>query len=166
MHAVDVFDQIRKYFGIDLTHRTMKYTIRLFEILWSMILAQAYNIHRRLHYNSFRLLSHQQFKVHVSRGLLSHSVVRPPAMAPIIIAHELKQQEPGSKGGGSNRRKRLVCRHCHNKKTTWYCVRCQVGFHPECFNAWHSQHSPSFVPPTKRRRAAEEGGSDGEDSDD
>jgi hypothetical protein len=59
MHAVDVFDQVRKMFGCDLSHKTFKYTIRVFEILWSMILSQAYNIHRHIHQgNDLRLLNH------------------------------------------------------------------------------------------------------------
>ena len=32
MHAVDVFDQIRQLFGCDTSHRTLKWTVRMFEI--------------------------------------------------------------------------------------------------------------------------------------
>ena len=33
MHGADVWDQIRKDFGIDLAHRTGKWTVRIFEIV-------------------------------------------------------------------------------------------------------------------------------------
>ena len=65
MHAVDVFDQIRKLFGVDLTHATKEWTVRVFEILFSMVLAQAYNIYRFLHSakDDLRKLSHTEFRV-------------------------------------------------------------------------------------------------------
>ena len=56
-HAVDVFDQIRKAFGVDLQTATRKYTVRMFKILWSMCLAQSYNVYRHVHKdNPARLL--------------------------------------------------------------------------------------------------------------
>jgi hypothetical protein len=64
MHAVDVFDQIRKFFGVDLSHKTFKWTVRMMEILFSMILGQAYNVYRAIHKgNKDKQRSHTQFKV-------------------------------------------------------------------------------------------------------
>ena len=51
MGGVDVFDQIRKDFGVYTLHATLKYTVRMFEVLWSMILSQSYNVHRHVNRN-------------------------------------------------------------------------------------------------------------------
>jgi hypothetical protein len=52
MHAVDVFDQARKLFGCDLGNGIRKWTVRAFEILFSMRLSQANSIHRAVHKNN------------------------------------------------------------------------------------------------------------------
>lgn len=72
MHEVDVFDQVRKQFGVDLVHPTKTYTVRVFEILFSMVLGQAYNIHRSLHAGTNRSLTHTDFKWQIIRGFLNH----------------------------------------------------------------------------------------------
>lgn len=38
--GVDVVDQIKKDVGVDTLHATKKYTVRMFEVLWSMVLSQ------------------------------------------------------------------------------------------------------------------------------
>jgi hypothetical protein len=162
MHAVDVFDQMRKMFGADLLHRTAKWTVRLFEIMWSFIMAQGYNIHRHLHKNDNHKVDHHVFMIRVVRGLLSHPVVRPPALAPLINHHVMKQHDLGSRGDGTNRRKVQACRGCKNlnidgtrnalRNTPFYCSVCQVGFHPACFGPWHTLHNASPAKKTKRPR--------------
>ncbi len=96
MHGVDVFDQIRKLFGIDLAHPTKKYTVRVFEILYLMILGQANNICRHFHANTRRELSHTEFKIAFIKGFLNHHVVRAPAVGTVLPVHKLCQFPQGS----------------------------------------------------------------------
>lgn len=98
-HGVDVFDQIRKGFGCDLDHPTRKYTVRVFEILFSMILAQAYNIHRFIHKDDSQLKSQTQFKNSVICGFLNSSVVLQVQQYPTPPNHQLTQFNRGSRGG-------------------------------------------------------------------
>ena len=61
---------------MDLLHRTGKWTVRIFEILWSFIITQAYNIYRyNNRNNNHRKLSAHQFKLAVIEGLTNHQVV-------------------------------------------------------------------------------------------
>jgi hypothetical protein len=103
MHRVDVVDQMRKFFGVDLSHRTGKWTVRFAEVLWSFLLGEGYNIHRHLHAaNPQKRHSHHQFKVSVTRGLLSHPVVR---HANSQNEHRISLHEPGSRGDGDKEEK-------------------------------------------------------------
>ena len=150
MHAVDIFDQIRKMFGVDLTNATKKWTVRIFEILWSMVLAQAYNIHRVMFATDpDNLMSHTDFKAAVVMGILQDPVVQPPLNAAAVTGgHCLLIFPEGSRGDGSSRRKVVECRHCpyrhaddnqRNKmrQTSYYCPKCRVGFHPICHTQFH-----------------------------
>lgn len=164
MHGVDVFDQVRKMFGCDLTHATKKYTVRVFEILFSMILGQAYNIHRYIHKDTIKSVSHTQFKGSVLKGFLNSYVVSPMLNADDFSTHSLVQYPPGSATGNdnSNRRKQVACRACSNlnadgsrntnRRTSFYCQECKVGFHPACFTILHSVSSTSRMTPAKRLR--------------
>ena len=94
MHDADVWDQIRKDLGIEVAHRTGKWTVRMLEICWSMIMAQGYNVYR---YNNAlpqpRLSSHQ-FKLANILGLLNHQVVNGPQVAsPEVMPTEYKLHE-------------------------------------------------------------------------
>jgi hypothetical protein len=158
MHGVDVFDQIRKLFGVDLAHPTKKYTVRVFEILFSMILGQGYNIYRHLHANTRRALSHTEFKIAVIKGFLNHHTVRTqaPGGGAVLPVHKLCQFSPGSYSDGSQKRNRMMCRECPNttengkknykRKTNWYCDQFKVAFHPDCFQTFHQANSPNYVP--------------------
>jgi hypothetical protein len=158
MHGVDVFDQIRKLFGADLVHPTKKYTVRVFEVLYSMIMGQAYNIYRHFHANTPRALTHTEFKIAIINGFLNHHVMRAPVVGTTftsISSHKLVQFPEGSYGDGSRKRKRMHCRGCPNtsenghnyqRKTNWYCHQCKVGFHPDCFQSYHKDASPNYVP--------------------
>ena len=163
MHAVDVFDQIRKSFGIDLTHGTKKYTVRVFEILFSMILAQAYNIHRAIFKDDrSKLKSHTDFKLSIIEGLVKHRLVRRrERMDSFFNDHTLMQFGKGTSNrkGRHNIRKTLKCRQCpnrhpdgsenHQRATSYYCSRCNVALHPgECFDLFHANLDHS--PPPKR----------------
>lgn len=159
MHGVDVFDQIRKAFGCDLSHATVKYTVRVFEILFSMILAQAYNIHRYIFKSTPDLKDETEFKTEVIRGLLMHHVVTPAIPTMVFTDHQLRQFDPGTKDDGSNRRKVVSCRACANtdaagkknnkRRTSYYCQKCEVGFHPECFAQFHATHTAVHTPAKK-----------------
>jgi len=169
MHAVDVFDQVRKNFGCDLSNATKKCTVRVFEILFSMCLAQAYNIHRTVHANNpNRLMSHTQFKCSVVSGLMNHPIVKPPAVA-AVDEHVLLQHAPGSlgatlpNGDPSMRRKTFYCHSCpaltadgtaknYARTTSYYCGKCLHSYHPECFNL-HFAHTNSPAPKRVRNNA-------------
>jgi hypothetical protein len=161
MHGVDVFDQVRKMFGCDLTHATKKYTVRVFEILFSMILAQAYNIHRAVHKNNpYALLTHTDFKMSLIRGLLQHHIVRPPQQQAPTVTHALAQHAQGTNSDGTQRRKVGECRGCsgvhpdgrrYNRGTTWFCIQCNGAFfHPDCFTRYHAIYP--VTPPVQRVR--------------
>jgi hypothetical protein len=143
-----------------------KYTVRVFEILYSMILGQAYNIYRHFHSNTRRELSHTEFKIAVIKGFLNHHVVRAAAVGTVLPIHKLRQFPPGSYGDGTQKRKRLSCRECPNlgesgdrncnRTTNWYCNQCNTAFHPDCFHAYHKVHSPNYVPKKRARPQFEE----------
>jgi len=160
MHAVDVFDQIRKLFGCDVAHRTLKWTVRMFEIFWSIILAQSYNIYRHLwDRNPQKRLGHREFQGSVISGLLSHVIVQPPNLAPVLHQHRLIEQPEGSMGDGTKRRKVLDCRNCPYKvsgvrnprTTTHLCLECNVGLHPRCFLPFHARMGAPVSAQTRRR---------------
>jgi hypothetical protein len=120
MGGVDVFDQVQKKNGNGVQHATKKYTVRMFEVLWSMCLSQAYNVYRHVNRNQ----RHKQknpidVKIEVIRGLLTHEIVvgnlEPD---PADVNHRLVQTEPGSRGTKDNRRKRGDCRSCLNSRGT------------------------------------------------
>ena len=129
------------------------------EILFSMVLTQAYNVHRYVNRNrAARKLGQLEFKIAVFKGLLNHVTVRgenPPR--DVGRKHHIKQYAVGSRGDGSNRRKTPECRECMNsvlvdgeirlleKRTTYYCTVCRVAFHPECFVKWHIENSRTYV---------------------
>jgi hypothetical protein len=107
MHGADVWDQIRKDFGTDLVHRTSKWTVRMLEIFWPLIITQAYNIYRFNAKNTQRQLTSHQFKLAVILGLINHPIVvgLPTNQSPSIDQHELRQWPEGSRGvPGSMRR--------------------------------------------------------------
>ena len=160
MGGLDVFDQVRKKNMNDTQHATMKYTVRMFEVVWSMCLSQAYNIHCHVNKNRRTYqMNPTEFKIAVIKGLLSHEVV--VNAQPFNIdqnLHILRQTEEGSRGDGSKRRKNGDCRGCLNsvtfdrvkteipRRTTYYCTKCNFFPHPDCFHPWHEQKGDDFVP--------------------
>ena len=117
MHGVDIWDQLRKYFGIDLDHRTGKWTLRIFEILWSMICTNGYNIYRYNNANNaLRKLSDAKFKLAIIRGLLKHPIVNAPVhqttgqTAHTIAAFPVPIRRPNARE--SARRFVSECRQC------------------------------------------------------
>ena len=160
MHGADVWDQIRKDFGTDLRHPTSKWTLRIFEIFWSLIMTQGYNIYRYNNKNNLqRKLSQHQFKLAIILGLINHPVVV-GAPTPLNNAprnqHEICQWPVGSRGVDNLRRYHTECRQCprilpdgsRNSKrlTTFYCNYCMVGLHPDCFAKYHEGKSNAFLP--------------------
>ena len=171
MHGADVWDQIRKEFGIDLVHRTGKWTIRIMEICWSLIITQAYNIYRYNNKNTQRELNAHQFKLAVILGMMNLPIVAGPRSPEPIrqTAHVILQWPVGSRYPGrrnDTRRFQSVCRHCPDRNpdgsrnacrmTTYYCVCCKVGIHPLCFEEFHKD-KPEHYRPKKPLRIRENG---------
>ena len=60
---------------------------------------------------------------------------------------------PGSRGDEDGRRKVMECRQCprfvglivnRQRRTPYYCNKCEVGLHPECFGAYHAERGLFF----------------------
>lgn len=111
-----------------------------------MILALGYKIYRALHSMSqHQKLSHFQFKYSVICSLIHHPVVQVGACVN-ASEHRLVQWEQSSAGTSSeNRRKQRACQYCtnindaqvnHQRRTTHYCSKCNLPFHPACFYLW------------------------------
>ncbi len=77
--------------------------------------------------------------------------------------HLLLRSAPGSRGEtNSGRRRTLVCRVCprrlpdgsinYGRQTTYYCSKCQIGLHPDCFDTYHKLNHDNYAP--KRRQSA------------
>jgi ferredoxin-thioredoxin reductase catalytic subunit len=162
MGGVDCIDYIRKLFGCELAHRTLKWTVRFDEVGWTFVLTQAYNVHREVNKRRpTKLLSHKEFIWSVFKGLITDRAVMGTHQSPSSSdRHELKKFEVGSRQGDDARRKRGECRQCPNtyigddgkkhrssRRTSWFCSVCKVAFHPECFVKWHSEKSLSYRPP-------------------
>jgi hypothetical protein len=160
MGGVDVFDQVRKRNGNDTQHATKKYTVRMLEVLWSMCLSQAYNVYRYVNrQRRARHLNPTEFKIAVIHGLITHETVvtaQPPNFAADV--HNIRQTTEGSRNDHSRRRKVGECRGCLNsitvddvttelsRRTSYYCTKCQVFFHPECHGPWHREKGDEYVP--------------------
>lgn len=66
-----------------------------------------------------------------------------PQVVPSFNGHLLMQHLPGTRGPSQGlRRKTSCCRGCksfnedgskNNRDTSYYCTKCMVGFHPQCF---------------------------------
>ncbi len=160
MGGVDIIDQIRKMFGIDLTHKTLKWTVRFLEVNWSLILAHRYNIHRKVNEaRPTRRLNHTDFKWQVFKELMTDPIVMAAPEAQAVDRNELKQFEPGSKDDGTMRRMSGDCRVCPRttrdihghlkrnfRRTTYYCILCKVCYHPACYNKYHTENCLNHLP--------------------
>ena len=68
--------------------------------------------------------------------------------------HKMAQYLRGSRKEGDNRRKRGNCRNCPNtingkrnpRQTSWYCTKCNVTLHPECFQPYHDNLKGMSIP--------------------
>lgn len=165
---MDVFDQIRKAFGVDLQNATRKYTVRMFKILWSMCLAQSYNVYRHVHKdNPARLLGQlMECKIAVFRGLMRHPIVNPVQEHAndafgVWRQHRLRMHAIGTRDGNSNRRLKAECRYCPNvdpltgkrkrdRATVYYCDICQIALHPECHIPYHERLAANGMTPPSR----------------
>jgi len=154
MGGVDVFDQVRTGpYGTDTEGRTNKWTIRFHEIMWSFLVAQSYNIYRHLHKEDDKALDHHDFASNLAILLIQkpwdRTYLRDFRMSAgqAVRGHKIKQTAPHSRFGMRDKR-RLPgrCRHCPNKnndgrknnrETTFWCIKCCVFLHPECFESWH-----------------------------
>ena len=168
MHAVDVVDQQRKLFGVDLLNATRKFTVRIFEIMWSFILVQAYNVYRNVHLNTARSLTHTEFKVAIFKAILkSHVVSRIPIADDEVFAtwktHKLYLYPAGTRKDGTNRRQHRSCVFCPNhnpdgtrnykRSSVYYCKSCDKCLHVLCHGPYHDEKFAQLVsPPAKKRK--------------
>jgi len=171
MGGVDAFDSVRRGdFAFEKSHKCSKWTVRLFEALLSMCLANAWNIWRFHHEQSKG--DHFRFLVDVFKGLIrEHCEVDPEGSRSAALAHSSApvrststskkhtcvQTMPGTRGGGasSNSRYTAKCVECdgrtrsgdknHKTRTTWFCSRCLVFCHPECMATLHEGLEPEFT---------------------
>ena len=156
MPGVDVVDQMRKIFSVVLSHRTGKWTVRFAEVLCSFLLGEGYNIHRHLHAaNPQKRHSHHQFKVSVTRGLLSHPIVHAVLTFKMNIVFLCTSQ--GVVGMETIEEKIRNADNAHTSSASlripYYCNKCKIGLHPECFGAYHAERGVFFSPsPGGRKR--------------
>lgn len=156
MGGVDKYDQIRTgYYGIEMHGRTSKWTVRAYEALFNMGLANAFAAFRYLNKGLPSATDHANFLLRVAEELLNNIYVQeqrnlrrvPLRIADdeLIATHALQRYEVGT-GGAPNKRKRMCCVECPNKvdgrrdysrRTTFFCVSCNVALHPECADAYH-----------------------------
>ena len=160
MGAVDVVDKIRMKNANDVQHATKKYTVRYFEVIWSFDISQGYNVYRHVNRaRRDRYLNPTEFKMSTFKGFLNHPVVKSDREPEVNDEpHILMQSEPGSKDEDSVIRKTGKCRQCPNtyeeggirydvsRKTTYYCSKCKIFLHPQCFTSWHDENGTRFVP--------------------
>ena len=133
--------------------------MRIFEIFWSLIITQAYNIYRYNNKISQRALDGHQFKLAIILGLINHPVVTGPRTPELIrpTEHVIAQWPLGSRYPGrrnDNRRFQSACRHCppnnpdgsrnHRRNTSFYCACCLIGLHPLCFKEFHKDKPEHF----------------------
>lgn len=137
--------------------RTLKWTLRYYECLFSMALAQAYNIYRFLHGTD--ALSHHNFLWEIYSEWYNNSFLHSRSgpcerTIPVVQRHSLIQSAmvqyfPRINGVRvqAYRRKRCRCAECssqHEKErsnsfTTYLCPACDVFLHPHCSAAYHER---------------------------
>lgn len=175
MNGVDRYDQIRTgYYGIEMSGRTAKWTVRAYEALFNMAIANAYALHKHLHGGLESEEDHCNFMLQVAREFLDNKYDEPVQPRGVrrahtagniphqgdgdldTVRHSLAQFPTGTRG--PTRRRRLDCAACprrvngmrdYTRRTSYYCNSCGVGLHPECFEQYHANlttHTP------KRRR--------------
>lgn len=156
MGAVDTFDQLRGgRFGLETGRRAVKWTIRYFETLLSMVINNTFLIQRAYHDNPlerdafmsqlFKLLFFNNFDVIKIRKLSPSKV---PNSAPIAY-HNIREIPLMEKPRTANRQpvaKRLECVRCEymigdkrnwRRRTRYYCPDCCVPLCKFCNGPFH-----------------------------
>ena len=124
MGGVDQSDQMRNgAFGIEMEACTDKWTIKCFEVLLPFSLTNAYVVYGVLHPNG---LQRGQFTFQVLDSLCNNNLDEEgPFMttrgAPVVNSDHITMKFPagsrqGNIGPNDQRRKRLSCAYCPNKK--------------------------------------------------
>lgn len=153
MGGVDRFDQIRTgFYGLEMHHRCTKWTVRAYESMFNMALANAFAVFRHFAGETGATASHHDFLLEVASKFLRNVYVEGPRTRglatprPIANRHTLKRHPPGSDSArrAGNRRKRRCCVHCRHapanqRRTSFFCVECGVSLHPQCDAEYHSQ---------------------------
>lgn len=153
MGGVDRYDQIRTgFYGVEMHGRCAKWTLRAYESLFNMALANAFAVFRYFAGEVGNFANHHQFMLDVANRLLHNVYVQAPrtrlqaAEQPPRNRHTLKRRESGtdvSRGAGG-RRKRSCCVNCRHiptdrRRTSYFCVECKVALHPACDAEYHSR---------------------------
>jgi hypothetical protein len=152
MGGVDLWDMVRTgWYGCEMRGRCRRWTLRFYEILFSMACANAYMIFTFNNNIKKDFNAHYIFHKQVVEGLLSgrdkHNTT--PASSTrstnkrnaeeISTDHIYKETEQGTAGDNcGNRRRRGFCAAKCGKKVSWHCKTCSEALNrlificPEC----------------------------------
>jgi hypothetical protein len=158
MNGVDRFDQIRTgFYGIEMYGRCAKWTVRAYESLFNMAVSNAFAIFRHFAGIEGTPASHYDFMFEVAGQFLKNAYVdaararttrlQQAAVQP-SSSHHIERHAPGTETGenAGNRRLRRCCVHCTHipdsrRRTSYYCVECNVSLHPTCDAEYHKQQN-------------------------
>lgn len=170
MGGVDQIDQIRTGdYGIDNIGRASKWTVRLYEALFNLCLANSYNAYRYLKALDGEQVDHFDFNASVAKKMLdnpTYMVERTPTslskrtrstanldyvpataeekVRELVLEHAICEAAPGSRGEiGGRRRERGRCIQCKTSFTSYYCVSCSEA-HPQRETMW--MHPECYKP--------------------
>jgi hypothetical protein len=158
MGGVDAWDALRTgYFGIEMTGRTIKWTVRFVDGLFNMALSQAWVAHRH-HHPSDGKYNRIDFMNDICEAFLDNTddISGPTTRHADAVTHDDKSSryhtlaQTTETGADGNRKVKTVCVYCHSKtkvssrhaasyRTTWHCVECAIALHPECMGPYHNE---------------------------
>ena len=145
-HGVDRNDQLRgSGYGLVLHFKARKYTIKFFLGIIDILLSNAWLYYRW--FNPKKSTGHRAWMNELAIEMLNFNPLEEP-VHPTGGQHRQEQQATPDthtlKSFGvcpvKKRRFRAKCPVCsleRPRRSTQGCVQCNVGLHPECFDAWH-----------------------------
>ena len=154
-HGVDRNDQLRgNGYGLALTFRAQKYTVKFFLGLLDIVLSNAWILYRVLHPSARK--EHREFMRRLAAELLVWNPLNDPVYEPQSVSNLVTPNAPrnehrlrrlnwkaGKNGVTRLHRKQAECPMCSTslkrKRSTHGCARCMVGLCPgACHDTWHS----------------------------
>lgn len=135
-HGVDRNDQLRgNGYGLSLTFRAKKWTVKLFLGLLDVAFSNAWIIWRYLHPKEAK--KHREWFTRLADDMLRFGETKVDEREMKVGAHRLRRLSGGAK------RPMVRCPMCSTPKaahrTTFGCPECQVGLHQgECAQRWHA----------------------------